>query len=166
MTSKRKKDHDQKPWLMLVLLSLLFYGGMLLLTGFADDIHYARLPQVTTGQPDKQNFTQTLTLKDGTTMERTRSCTALPKELVDSGRVFTVRSVTENGFTYYYVRKLSCTIDTNLQHDDYYAIAGSSVFRDSIILTSYEDLKDGDEVFLVKEEQKTSEELTNENLFQ
>ncbi len=166
MTSKQKKDHGKKPWLILVLLSLFFYGAMLLLTGFADDIHNARLPQVTTGQLGKQNFTQTLTLKDGTTIERTRSCTALPKELVDSGRVFTVRSVTENGFTYYYARKLSCTIDTNLQHDDYYAIAGSPVFRDSIILTGYEDLKDGDEVFLVKEEQKTSEELTNENLFQ
>lgn len=166
MTSKPQKGHNKKPWLMLVLLSLLFYGAMLLLTVFADDIHNARLPQVTTGLPGKQNFTQLLTLEDGTTIERTRSCTALPKELVDSDQVFTVRSVTENGFTYYYAQKLSYTIDTSMNHDDYYAIAASSISRDSIILTGYENLKEGDEVFLVKEEQKTSEELTTENLFQ
>jgi len=166
MMSKKKKDHDSKPWLMLLFLSVLFYGCMLLLSVFADDIHNARLPQVTTGQPGKQDFVYTLTLEDGTTVERTRSCTALPKNLVDSDRVFTIQSVTENGFTYYYASKLSYTIDTNMQHEDYYAIAQGTFFRNSIILTGYEALNDGDEVFLVKETQNASEALSTENLFQ
>ena len=49
---------------------------------------------------------------------------------------------------------------------DYYAIAQGTFFRDSIILTGYEALNDGDEVFLVKETQNASEALSTENLFQ
>lgn len=165
MMSKHKKDLEKKPWLMLCLLSLLFYGAMLLLTVFADDIHNARLPKVTAAQPEKQKFTYTVTTGDGETITKTRSCDALPKEMVDSGKVFTLRSETENGVIFYYAEPLKFTVDTTLNHPDYYAISTGSVFGTTVILTGYEALSAGEEVFLIKDEIKTNE-LSTENLFQ
>lgn len=165
MMSKHKKDHEKKPWLMLCLLSLLFYGAMLLLTVFADDIHNARLPKVTAAQPEKQKFSYTLTTEDGETITKTRSCNALPKEMVDSGKVFTLKTVTENGKTFYYAEPLKFIVDTTLSHPDYYAISTGSIFGSTIILTGYEALSAGMEVFLIKDEIKTNE-LSTENLFQ
>ena len=164
MMSKRKKDHEKKPWLMLCLFSLLFYGAMLFLTIFANDVHNARLPKVTAAQPEKQKFTYTLTTENGETTTKTRSCDALPKEMVDSGKVFSLKTVTENGRIFYYAEPLKFTIDITLNHPDYYAISTGSVFGSTVILTGYETLSSGDEVFLLKEEIK--ETLNTENLFQ
>lgn len=166
MTSKHKKGHDKKPWLMLLLLSLLFYGAMLLLTVTAWDVHVARLPEVTAERPAKQRFTYEITGEYGT-MERTSSFTALPKEMVDSGKVFQLQSVTEQDFTYYYARQLTVTIDETKENADFYAVPDDfSLFGATIIMTGYENLKDGDEVHLIEEEQKKTDSLTTEDLFQ
>ena len=165
MTSKRKKGHDKKPWLILVLLSILFYGGMLLLTVTAKDIHAARLPKVTASRPEKQSFTYFVTIENGT-IEQKSSFTALPKNMVDSGKVFRLQSVTENDFTYYYARQLTVTIDKTKENDDYYAISDGLMFGETIIMTGYKTLKDGDEVNLIKEKPVKSEELHTEDLFQ
>ncbi|MGN0505165.1 MAG: hypothetical protein ACI4FZ_01290 [Lachnospiraceae bacterium] len=166
MITKQKNDHGKKPWLPLCLLSFFFYGVMLLLTITAKDIHNARLPEVTAGQPGRQNFTCTVTAEDGTRREVTRSYTALPKDMVDSGKVFTLRSVVEGDFTYYYAEALSITVNTAMENSDYYAVSDNSIFWNSVILTGYEALSDGDEVFLIKESQKKPEELNKEDLFQ
>lgn len=166
MTSKHKKAYDKKPWLMLLLLSLLFYGAMLLLTVTARDVHVARLPEVTAERPAKQRFTYEITGEYGT-MERTSSFTALPKEMVDSGKVFQLQSVTEQDFTYYYARQLTVAIDKSKENADFYALSDDlSFFGTTIIMTGYENLKDGDEVHLIKEEKKSSEELSTKDLFQ
>ena len=165
MISKRKKGHDKKPWLILVLLSLFFYGAMLLLTVTSKDIHAARLPKVTASRPEKQSFTYFVTIENGT-IEQTSSFTALPKDMVDSGKVFRLQSVTENDFTYYYARQLTVTIDKTKENDDYYAISDGLMFGETIIMTGYKTLKDGDEVNLIKEKPVKSEELHTEDLFQ
>ena len=165
MRFKRKKNPGQKPWLLLGILSLLFYGTMLFLTILADDIHTARLPKVTATQPGRQSFTYTLTAEDGTVVTKTCSHDALPKALVDSGKVFTVKTVTENGRIFYYAEPLNFTVDTNLANPEYYAISTNSVLGSTVILSGYEELSAGDEVFLVKENQK-ADKLNTEDLFQ
>lgn len=165
MRFKPKKDNDKKPWFTLCLLSLLFYGAMLLLTLFAKDIHNARLPQVTAERPGKQEFTYTVTIENYT-VERTGSHTALPKDMVDSGKVFTLKSVMKDDFTYYYAEQVSVVVDTSKENTDYYAISEGLSSRDIVIMTGYENIKDGDEVYLVQEKKKEKEELSTDNLFQ
>lgn len=160
-----KKETTKKPVLVLALLSLLFYGGMLLLSVFADDIHYARLPQVTAGVPKKQHFSYTSTY-DGHTINHTGSYIALPKDMVDSGKVFVIKTVVEENFTYYYAEKVSVTVDTGKENTDYYALSGGLDSRDIVIMSGYETLSDGDEVYLIQKKKQEKEELSTDNLFQ
>ena len=163
--SFRTNNGDKKPWFALLALSLLFYGTMLLLTLFAKNIHYARLPQVTAERLGKQRFSYAITI-EGYTTERTSSLPALPKELVDTNQVFILETKETDDFTYYYARKASVTIDKSKENADYYAIADGLDSRSMVILTGYEKLNDGEEVFLVKEKKEKQKELSTENLFQ
>ena len=164
MMYRKKKDHDKKPWLILCLISVLFYGAMFLLTLSAKDIHNARLPQVTTARPIKQKFSYTLAV-EGTTIERSGNFTALPKDMVDAGKVFTLRSITENDFTYHYVQQISVVVDGSKQNEEYYAISSGINNGDTLIMTGWENLNDGDEVFIVTEKKK-DETSPSENLFE
>lgn len=165
MISNQKKDHEKKPWLMLCLLSLLFYSAMLLLTIFAKDIHIARLPKVTAEPPGKQKFSYMTTGESGT-IKRTMSVTALPKDMVDSGKVFVLETVTENDFIFYYAKQISVTVDETKENADYYAISsGLSMWGDTIITTGYETLKHGDEVYPIRDNLK-NETLSTDDLFQ
>lgn len=165
MMFKTKKDNDKKPWLTLCILSLLFYGAMLLLTLFAKDIHNARLPQVTAERPGKQPFSYTATF-EGYTLERTVSYTALPKDMVDAGKVFTLKTLVQDNFTYYYAEQVSVVVDASKENADYYAISEGLSSRDIVIMSGYETLNDGDEVYLIQEEKKEKEGLSTDNLFQ
>ncbi len=156
------KDGGKKPWFALLALSLLFYGAMLFLTIFAKNIHNARLPQVTAERLGKQHFSYTFT-SEGYTTKRTSSLPSLPKELVDTNRIFVLETKETDDFTYYYARKASVSIDKSKENADYYAIADGLDSRAMIIVSGYEKLNDGDEIFLVKKEK---EELSTENLFQ
>lgn len=160
-----KKDTTNKPLFFLLLLSLLFYGGMLFLSAFADDIHYARLPRVTAETPKKQSFSYTITLNNGASSSQTNLFPALPKDMVDSGQVFIVRTSVQDDFTSYYAQKVSIVIDTEKKNDDYYAITDGIFSRDLVILTGYEALSDGDEVALLKEKKEASKVQTD-TLFQ
>lgn len=166
MMSKQKKYPGKKPWLLLCFLSVLFYGFLLFLTLIAKDVHVARLPKVTTGQPETRGFTCTFLLPDGTMQTLTRFCLALPKEMVDADKVFYLKSETEHGFTYYYAEPLSFTIDDTLEHPDYYAVSFPLYYYGSVILTGYEELSAEDEVFLVKEKQAAPDEANVPDLFQ
>lgn len=160
-----KKDNTKKPLFSLLLLSLLFYGSMLFLSAFADDIHYARLPKVTAETPKKQSFSYKITLDNGFSSSQTRLVSALPKDIVDSGQVFIIRTVEQDDFIYYYAQRVSVTIDTEHKNDDYYAISDGISSRDLVILTGYETLSDGDEVALLKEKKEASKVQTD-TLFQ
>ena len=159
------KDNTKNPLFFLLLLSLLFYGSMLFLSAFADDIHYARLPLVTAETLKKQSFSYTVTLDNGSSFSQTRLVTALPKDMVDSGQVFIIRTDVQDDFVYYYAQKVSVVIDTEKRNDDYYAITGGISSRDLVILTGYETLSDGDEVALLKKKKEVSKVQTD-NLFQ
>ena len=145
MTYKPNKMKSLSRLLPLFLLSALFYGIMGFLTLNAPDIHYRRLPQVTTGQLTKEEFTYFL--PDFPDTERTRSILSIPKELYESGKVFKIESKTEYGFTYYYAKQVWAELDTDKQNENYYAIKNGFWGSEHIILTGYEELYDGMEVF-------------------
>lgn len=159
-----KKETRKKPVLALVVLSLLFYGIMLFLSVSAKNIHYARLPQVTASSIQKQSFTYSYTTDYGT-IQQTKLCAALPKDMVDSGQVFIITTDSRDDFIYYYAQRVSVVIDAEKENADYYAIASGIAGRDLVILSGYEDLEDGDEVYLQKEKKETSKTQT-ENIFQ
>lgn len=149
---KSKKEKEKKKLLPLFLLSLVFYGGMLFLTLNALDIRNSRLPQVTANRLSKQEFTYIGTLQSGQTMEMTTKFLAIPKEVIEYGRIFAIDAVHKNDMTYYYAREIFVEIDEEKENDTYYALKEKD-FREMIVLTGYETLEDGCEVHLVKEKE-------------
>ena len=145
MTYKPNKLKSLSRLLPLFLLSVLFYGVMGFLTLKSPDIHYARLPHVTTEQLTKQEFTYVLPEYPDT--ERTRSILAIPKEMYESGKVFKVETKTEYGFTYYYAKQVWPELDRDKQNETYYAIKQGLYGSEQMIVTGYEELYDGMEVF-------------------
>lgn len=148
MTSKKEK----KQLLPLFLLSFAFYGSILFLTLNALDIRNARLPQVTASRLTKQEFDYIATLPSGQTIQTTSKFLAIPKELVDYGKVFAIEAVPTEDMTYYYAKEVFIAIDNKKENELYYALTDSS-FREMIVFTGYETLEDGCEVHLVKEEE-------------
>lgn len=148
-----KKEHDKaatkKRLLPLFVLSLLFYGTMLLLTLTAKDIHLARLPQVTASRLDTVTFSYLFTPEGGEPRTVTKQMPGIPKNLYDSGQLFTIVTEVTDDMVYYYAKKISLEIDFSKANEDYYAVS-DSFFRDMVILTGYEELKHGDEVNLLK----------------
>lgn len=149
MTSKKEK----KQLLPLFLLSLAFYGSILFLTLNALDIRNARLPQVTASRLTKQEFDYTATLPSGQTIETNGKFLAIPKELIDYGKIFAIESVPTEDMTYYYAKEIFIQIDEKKENEMYYALADSN-FREMVVFTGYETLEDGCEVHLVKEDKK------------
>ena len=154
MTYKPNKIKNLSRLLPLLLLSVLFYGIMGFLTLKASDIHYARLPQVTTGQLGNEEFT--FFLEDYPDTERTRSILAIPKELYESGQVFKIEIKTKDDFTYYYARQVWAELEMDKQNEHYYAIKRGIMRSDHIILDGYEELYDGMEVFPMNLHKKES----------
>ena len=147
---KKKADDSAKHRLLpLFLLLFLFYGIMFVLTFTAKDIHNARLPHVTAGPLSRQDFEYMVTPEGGMPRMVTSSLLAIPKELVDSEQVFVIYTEERNGMTYTYARKVFVTV--SLENDMYYSVDGGIAFSDRIILSGYEELEDGCEVYIVKQ---------------
>ena len=140
-----------KKRLSLYFLSVLFYGSILFLTFYAWDIRCARLPQVTTGQLEKQEFSYTGILQNGQTFETNYKFFGIPKELVAYGHIFEIETIQKDGLTYYYAKEVFIPIDRTKENETYYALI-ETAFRKTIILTGYETLEDGMEVHIVKED--------------
>ena len=148
--TQNNKPRDKKRLLPLLVLSLLFYGILLFLTLTAKDIHLARLPQVTASRLGNVGFNYLFTPENGEPRTATKQMPGIPKEIYDSGQIFTVTTKVTDEMTYYYAKKISPEIDFSKENDAYYAVS-DSFFRDMVILTGYENLEDGDEVNLIKD---------------
>ena len=134
----------------LYFLSLLFYGCMLFFTFHAWNIRCARLPQVTVGQLQKQEFAYSGTLENGQTFETTYHFLAIPKEVATHGHIFEIETVQKEGLTYYYAKEIYLPIDRTKENETSYALNQTN-FTKTIILTGYETLEDGMEVHVLKE---------------
>ena len=145
------KFKKEKQVIFLCLLSVIFYGSMLFLTLNAWDIRCSRLPQVTASRLSKEEFRYMETLQSGQLIETTRKSLAIPKELIEYGRIFAIDTVHKNDLTYYYAREITIAIDEAKENETFYALAEKD-FRETIILTGYENVEDGCEVHIVKEE--------------
>ncbi len=146
MFRKKEKDSDQKSWFALILLSVLFYGSMLVLTLIAKDVRNARLPRVTAQRLGTQKFTYSVSNGAET---RTTTALAIPKHLVDSDQVYSLLIIynSETEETNCYVDKVSLTIDTSKENPDYYAVTDTSYTYTFFVTEGYEGLEDGDEVY-------------------
>lgn len=133
-----------------ILLSVFFYGTMLVLTLIAVNVHNARLPHVTASRLGSQEFKTEVTLEGGYTREVKRLVIGVPKELVDTDSVFVLTNREKNGMTYYYCRKVKVTY--SLENEKYYAVENGISSMDTVILSGYEELTDGCEVFWVRED--------------
>ena len=147
------KFKKEKQVFLLCLLSAIFYGSMLFLTLNAWDIRCARLPQVTASRLKKEEFSYIETLQSGQEYKTTRKFLAIPKELVEYGEFFAIDTVHKDDFTYYFARKVSIAIDKERENETSYALLERD-YRETIILTGYEGLEDGCEVYIVKEEKE------------
>lgn len=148
--NQKKKTHRTRRLLPLIVLSLLFYGAMLLLTLTAKDIHLARLPKVTASRLHNVTFSYLFTPENGEPYTVTGQMPGIPKELYDSGQIFVIVSEVTDYITCYYAKKISLKIDPSKENETYYAVS-DSFFRDMVILTGYEELEHGDEVNLLKD---------------
>lgn len=147
-STKEAGEKSHRLLFIFIILSVLFYGAMLVLTFTAQHIHTARLPQVTARRLSTQSFSYSYVNPSGYTMQSTTQRYALPKELVDSGKIFTVITSEKNGASYSYVWKINVTVLDGYTNKDYYAV--DNTFFDAIVLTGYEALEDGMEVNVVK----------------
>lgn len=146
MFRKKEKDSDQKSWFALILLSVLFYGSILVLTFIAEDVRNSRLPKVTAQRLGTQKFTYEVTISNGTET-RTTTALAIPKHLVDSDQVYSLLILynSETEETHCYVQKVSLTIDKSKENPDYYAVMDSNYLL--FVTEGYEGLEDSDEVY-------------------
>ena len=80
-------------------------------------------------------------------VERTRSLLAIPKKLYESGQIFKLEMKEEYDFTYYYVKKVWPELEEDRYNEDYYAVKEGIMRSAQVILTGYEELYDGMEVF-------------------
>ena len=143
MSSNKKKG--------LLLLTALFYAGMILLTVFAEDIHNARLPQVAAARMIQQIFTYERVSENGFVIEADKKALAIPKEIVQESCVFVIRMVEEKGRTCTRVYRVS--VETGLETEKYYEVRSGLHSADQIVIAGYETLSDGEEVY-VKEKNK------------
>ncbi len=151
ITKEKTASSSSKSRLLpLFVLSLLFYGAMLLLSLTSKDIHLKRLPKVTASRLSNVTFSCQTTSENGDTRTVTTQLRGLPKELYDSGQVFTITSKVTDGMTFYYAEQVAPEIDFSKENADYYAVL-DSFFQDMVILSGYEELEDGDEVNLIKD---------------
>lgn len=154
MMYKKKGEKDSLKWrlLPLILLSLCFYGGMLILTFTAKDIHNARLPKVTASRLATQKFEHSFKTEEGMMRIVTRSSMGIPKDIVDSGQVFSIYSEEKNGMRYTYAVRIP--VEVSVENEEYYAVDSGITSQDMIILSGYEELEDGCEVYVVKKKKK------------
>lgn len=152
INSAAKEQNNFRRFLLPLLLSLLFYGVMLFLTFFAEDLHDALLPKVTALPLSKQEFTYEVKRSDGSVRQVTKALYALPAKLVDSGLIFELVQSKKNDQPYYTVRRIT-TLKFGRLQNDYYEITNPNGLYSigNIIMSGYEQLEDGDEVFWLRE---------------
>ncbi len=128
-------------WLMV---SVLFFGSMLLLTFTARQIHNLQLPQVQVGYLEQKLFPIAL----GDAKEQgLRSGLALAKELTEKP-VYVIYEAEKNREMRTFVRQVQPI--TGVEREGYLEVLDGIGYRDRVVLRSSIDLWDGAEVSIEK----------------
>lgn len=132
---------------LTLILTIVFFAGLLLLTIFARQIHNASLPKVTTERVPQEMFPFEYVLDDGTKIAGSQQAIAVPKALYDSGEIYVVYFAEKNGEKRDFVRKTFVTVGA--ENDGYYEVLSGLNFSDKLVTDCEGELYDGCEVNVV-----------------
>lgn len=128
---------------ILLIFTIFFFAGMLVLTLFAEQMHDASLPKVTASRPEHRSFPYEYTLEDGTVSMGSIQKIAVPKTMLESG-VYILYSAEKNGTKRSFVRL--APVQTGEERDGYVEVVSGIMFSDRIVTESSGVLYDGCEV--------------------
>lgn len=81
---------------ILIVVSVLFWSGMLLLTAFSEQLYYMALPKVEVAKAAKRKFERGITAEDGTVQGITTvTVLAVPETAVQGDCVYVLQTVEE-----------------------------------------------------------------------
>lgn len=118
---------------ILLIITIIFFAGMLFLTFFAEKIHESTLPKVTAARPERQPFPYEFTDKSGERRFGTMEKLAVPKTMLENG-VFVVYSAEKNGTERDFVRLAE--LKTGAEYGDYVEVISGITIADSIVFES------------------------------
>ena len=131
---------------ILIVITIIFFAGMLFLTFFAETIHESLLPQVTAASPERRDFPFEYTDENGETRTGSIRKTAVPKSESDNG-IFIVYSAEKNGTKRYFAQLAD--IQTGEESGDYVEVVSGISYTDRVIKESSKELFNGCEVRIV-----------------
>ncbi len=132
---------------ILLTLTVLFFAGMLFLTLFAERIHNAALPQVSSARPEPRMFPREYTDENGETVTGLSEKLAVPESLAESG-VYVIYSAEKNGTKRNFVQLAE--VQFGEKFDGYVEIVSGLSFSDRIVTGSTGELFSGSEVYIEK----------------
>ena len=131
---------------ILPIITVLFFGGMLFLTCFAEQIHNASLPHVTFVRSEQKLFPFEYTDGNGDTVSGSVSKNALPDYMAEKEEIYVIYSMDKNGTKRNFVRLASIVAGESI--DGYVEIVSGIDFSDRIVKESTGELFDGCEVVI------------------
>ena len=128
---------------ILVIITAVFFAGMLFLTVFARDIHNSTLPHVTANRVQRVQFPFEYTDENGNTLVGTQSQTAVTAEQLERG-VYVLYKDEKNGEMRDFVRRAE--IEAGREHDGYVEVISGISPNERIAAEYTGELYDGCEV--------------------
>ncbi len=132
---------------ILLTLTVIFFAGMLFLTLFAERIHNAALPQVSSARPEPRLFLREYIAENGENATGLSEKLAVPESLAESG-VYVIYSAEKNGTKRNFV--LLAEVQFGEKLDGYVEIVSGLSFSDRIVTGSTGELVSGSEVYIEK----------------
>ena len=128
---------------ILVIITAVFFAGMLFLTVFARDIHNSALPHVTASRVQQAQFPFEYTDENGNTFVGTESKLAVTSEQFKQG-VYILYKDEKNGEMRNFIRRAN--IEAGRKHDGYVEVVSGLTFGDRIVVDSDRLLREGEVV--------------------
>ena len=128
---------------ILVIITAVFFAGMLFLTVFARDIHNSALPHVTASRVQQAQFPFEYTDENGNTFVGTESKLAVTSEQFKQG-VYILYKDEKNGEMRNFIRRAN--IEAGREHDRYVEVVSGLTFGDRIVVDSDRVLCEGEVV--------------------
>ncbi len=127
---------------LIMIISILFYAGMLFMTYTARTLHEAGLPHVMVSELDYGLITD----QNG----KESFGVLLPKEWYRGGVIFRITNEMINN-EYRTIAKRVDSLEIGLENDDYYQVEKGLGSREKIIISDLDGVTDGCEVYIVEE---------------
>lgn len=139
---------------ILFIITLLFFGAMLFLTLFAEEIHESLLPKVTAARPERIFFPYEFTDENGEPRTGSIKKIAVSRSMLENG-VYVIYSAEKNGTKRNFVRL--APIQTGEEQNGYLEVVSGIELTDRIVTECDGELYDGAEVHVNKSNDKKRE---------